>query len=282
MESRNNPDISRELNIEKYKENTTFLEKTKKKMVEMELFDKNFIDSLNFVFVENIKKEGEDEIVEYCLLEDGSLTPYNNYDFGRTKEVGIFTLSSLDKTDSLFDISTEKNKSTYIWLGNLDKSIFLSFDAVTAHETAHTKSYRAITRENESLFDKEKFKKLAMELIKDDPVFSKGKGVDLSRFDYSDENWSELYAALYHREFLRRENSDNNKMIKEWDNHIIEVADALQSAMDKFNQEKNTDIDPEIIYEDGHAFSYLLARVFEEKYKNFDERIRVLEECKKE
>lgn len=119
-------------------------------------------------------------------------------------------------------------------------------------------------------------------MVKNDSALSKKGNVDLSKFNYSDENWSELYALLYHREFLRKENSDNNKMIEEWDNHIIEVCCDLQRAMKKFNQEKGTDINPEIIYKDGHAFSFLLARVFEEKYKDFNERIKVLEQCRKE
>ncbi|MBU3965108.1 hypothetical protein KKG29_00845 [Patescibacteria group bacterium] len=282
MESRENKDISKELNIEKYKEDAILLEKAKEKMLEMGLFDKDFINSLNFVFIDAFEKDGEYQEVGYHLTEDGSIVSYNNEDSDRTKEVGVVTLSLLGKIDQFFDIHNDKNKSQHIWLGNLDKSVFLSFDAAGAHEIAHTKSYGAITREKESLFDEEKFKELVIKLIENDPVLSKDESVDFLKFNYSDENWSELYALLYHREFLRRENSDNDKMIKEWDNHIIEVANDLQGAMKKFNQEKNTNIDPEVIYKDGHAFSFLLARVFEEKYKDFNERIKVLESCKKE
>lgn len=282
MEFKENFSDSKELNLEKYKQDAIFLERAKEKILEMGLFDKDFIDGLSFILVDAFEKDGKYQEMEYRLTEDDSIVSYNNEDPDRTKEVGIVTLSLLGKIDQFFDIHNDKNKSQHVWLGNLDKSVFLSFDAAATHEVAHAKSYIAITKEKKSLFDEKKFKETVIELIKNDPVLSKDESVDLSKFDYSDENWSELYALLYHREFLRRENRNNNKMIEEWDNHITEVASDLQGVMEKFNREKNTDINPEVIYKDGHAFSYLLARVFEEKYKDFNERIKVLESCKKE
>lgn len=282
MESRESRDITKELNVEKYKENVRLLEKAKEKMLEMGLFNKDFIDGLNFIFVDAFDKDGKYQEVDYCLAEDGLIVTYDNEDSDRTKEVGIITLSYLDKIDQLFDAKNEKNKSQHIWLGDLDKSIFLSFDAAAAHEIAHAKSYSAIDKERKSLFDEEKFKRLVIELTRDESVFLKNESIDLTKFNYSDENWSELYALLYHREFLRRENSDNDKMIEDWDDHIIEIVSDLKESVKKFNKEKDTNIDPEIIYEDCHAFSFLLARVFEEKYKDFNERIKVLESCKKE
>lgn len=71
-------------------------------------------------------------------------------------------------------------------------------------------------------------------------------------------------------------------MIEEWDKHIMKVAGNLPEAMEKFNKERDTDIDSEKIYEDSHAFSFLSAKAFEGKYKDFNERIKVLEHCKKE
>lgn len=277
MESRENRDISKELNMEKYKENARLLERAKEKMLEMGLFDKDFIDGLTFVFVDSYNNK---EDVNYQLTENGLLAPYEESD--RTKEVPILTRSYLDTIDDQFNIASEKNKSQYVWLGNLDKSIFLSFDAAAVHETAHAKSYGVIDKEKKSLFDEEKFKELIVELIKDDLVLSKRESIDLSKFDYSEDDWSEIYALLYHREFLRKDNSENNKMIEEWDIHISEVASDLQESMKKFNEKKGTDIDPEVIYKDCHTLSFLLARVFEKKYKDFDKRIKALESCKKE
>lgn len=277
MESRENYDISKELNIEKYKENARLLNKTKEKILEMGLFDKDFIDGLTFVFFDNHNKE---EDVNYQLTENGLLVPYEEFD--KTKEVPIITRSYLDTIDDQFNISSDRNKSQYVWLGNLDKTIFLSFEAAAVHETAHAKSYSVIDRERKSSLDKEKFKELIAELIKDDLVLSKMESIDLSKFNYSEDDWSEIYALLYHREFLRKENSENNKMIEEWDSHISEVANDLQGAVKKFNEKRGTDIDPEVVYEDCHTLSFFLARVFEEKYKDLNERIKVLESCKKE
>lgn len=291
MESRENRDISQELNKENYKEDARLLEKTKEKMVEMGLFDKDFIDGLDFVFVDTIEKNGKHQEAEFYLSEDGLTSPYNNENSDRSKVVGIITKSYLNKINEFYnidnleqfrEIKNEKNISQHVWEKNLDKSIFLSFDAATVHEIAHAKSYNAIDKERKSFFDEEKFKNLIVDLTKTDPVFSKNESVDLSKFDYSDENWSELYALLYHREFLRREDNNNRNMIEEWDNHINEIASNLHGAVEKFNQEKGTDIKSEIIYKECHAFSFLLARIFEEKYKDFNERIKVLESCKKE
>lgn len=280
MKSEENHDISQELNKENYKEDVNLLEKAKEKMVAMELFDKKFIDGLNFTFVDITVKDGRNEEVEYRLDENGSFIPYDNENSDRSKEVGMITRSYLDKVEQLFDSKSKINKGQQVWLGKLDKTIFLSFDAAAVHEIAHAKSYDVIDEERKSLFDEEKFKDLIVEITKEDPVLSKKESVDLSKFKYSDTNWSELYALLYHREFLREDNGNNNEMIKEWDKHIIEVANDLPGAMEKLNQERNIDIDPEVIYKDGHAFSYLLARVFEEKYTDFNERIKVLEQCK--
>ncbi len=285
MEFKENRDISQEQNLEKYKEDARLLEIAKEKMLAMGFFSKEFVDGLSFVFVDSVKLYGKNQEIDFTysqITEGGLITRYNIEDSDRTKEVGIITLSYLDKIDRVFDANSDTNKSQHIFLGDLDKKVFLSFDAAAAHEIAHAKSYDAITKEKESLFDEKKFKELVIELIKNDLVLSKAGSIDLSKFNYSDENWSELYALLYQREFLRRDNDDNSKMIEEWDNHITEVACDLRGAMKKFNEKKGTNIDPEVIYEECHNFSFLLARVFEEKYKDFSERIKVLESCKKE
>lgn len=282
MESRENHDISKELNKERYREDAKLLEKAKEKMAEMEIFNKDFIESLDFVFVDITEKDGKYQEAEYRLTEDGSFILHDNKNSERAKEVGIITTSYLNKFEQLFDGKSEKRKSTHVWLGNLDKSVFLSFDAAAAHEIAHAKSYSVIDKEGKSSFDKEKFKRLIADLVRNDTVLSKPQSIDFSKFDYLDEDWSELYALLYHREFLRRENNNNNKMLEEWDKHIAEVAGDLYGAMEKFNQEKGTAIDTEIVYKDYHALSFLLARLFEEKYNDFDKRIKILESCRKE
>lgn len=251
-------------------------------MIAMGLFNKKFINGLNFTFVDIAIKDGRNEEVEYRLDENGSFIPYDNENSDRSKEVGMITKSYLDKVERLFDSKSKVNKGQRVWLGKLDKSIFLFFDAAAVHEIAHAKSYNVIDKERKSLFDEEKFKDLIVEITEEDPVLSKKESVELAKFDYFDENWSELYALLYHREFLRRDSIDNSKMLKEWDNHIIEVAHNLSGSMEKFNQEKGTNINPEVIYKECRTFSFLLARVFEEKYKDFNERIKVLEHCKKE
>lgn len=127
MESRENKDISKELNLEKYKEDARLLEKVKEKMLEIGLFDKDFISGLSFTFIDAFEKDGEYQEVEYCLAKDGSIVSYDNEDFDRTKEVGIATLSLLGKIDQFFDIHNDKNKSQDIWVGNLDKSVFSFF-----------------------------------------------------------------------------------------------------------------------------------------------------------
>lgn len=239
MESEKNRDILQELSIEKYKEDILLLEKAKEKMLKMELFSKDFIDSLNFVFIDSVKADGKNLEIDFTytqITENGLIASCNIEDLDRTKEVCIITPSYLDKIDQAFDSNSDINKSQHVLLGDLDRTVFLSFDAAAAHEIAHAKSYSAIDKDGESLLDEEKFKELVIELIKNDIVLSKEESIDLSKFDYSDENWSELYALLYQREFLRRENSDNNRMIEEWDNHITEVASDLQGSMRKFNQ----------------------------------------------
>ena len=285
MEFGENFGISRETNIEKYEEkhpekyeeNERLLERTKEKLLDMGIFDKEFINGLSFVFVDSVKKEGEGKIKEYRLNSDGSNTPINGKNLDRTRDVVTASLDYSADIDALFDISNDRIKSSYLWLGNTDTGNLMSFDAVATHEIAHAKSYQVITKEKETFFDEEKFEESIAELVGGDEALSKEGTVDLSRFEYSAEKWSELYAMLYQREYLRRKDGDNHTIIKVWDSHIVEVANDLRVAMEKFNQEKGTNIDPDIVYRDGHAFSYLMARIFEEKYIDFEERIASLE-----
>lgn len=262
---------------EKYEENQRLLERTKENLSDMGIFDREFIDGLNFVIVDSVNREGENQMQEYCLNADGSNTPMDGENWDRTRDVAIGSLDYSANIIHLFDVGSDRIKSTYLWLGDIDKSNLMSFDAIATHEIAHAKSYQAITKDKESLFDEKKFEKFSAELVEDDEVLSKEGVVDLSRFEHSAEKWSELYAVLYQREYLRRKNSDNDAIIQAWDSHIIEVANDLRGTMEKFSREKNTNIDPEIVYRDGHAFSYLMARVLEEKYKDFEERIVALE-----
>ncbi len=91
--------------------------------------------------------------------------------------------------------------------------------------------------------------------------------------------WSEIYALLYQREFLRRENPENEKKIQKWDNYIFKVANNLAEIVEKFNQRENRDIPLGLTY-NQHVLSYLLAVPLESKFKNFNESIKWLESFK--
>lgn len=272
---------------ERYEENLRSLEKAKDKFVEMGLFEKDFIDGLNFVFIDDIKKEGE-KFNNYQLTPDGKIVPL---ELDEEKLISIKTAcvysndlsgNFSERIDALFQDQEERHQSTILWIEGIDFNKFYSFDGVAVHEIAHTRSYAAITENNLLLFDREKFSSMIKEVLEGSEYSRKFKSIGFSKFDLSVFDWSELYAILYHREFLRRENKDNNKLIQDWDDQVMEIASDLKGSMKEFNRNKGTDIDPEIIYEDCHAFSFLLARFFEEKYKDFNERIKALESCKKQ
>ncbi len=286
MEFRENRDIAQELGKEKYRENVELLNKAKDRFVEMGIFEKDFINGLNFVFIDNVGQEGE-EFRNYQLAPDGKIVPLDLDEEKITgvKDVFLFTKDFsekfLENFDNLFRERDEKHQSSIIWLKGVDVGVFYSFDAMAAHESAHTKSYAAIAENGSLLFDKEKFSSMIREVLEGSGYSRKFKSIDFSKFDLSVFDWSELYALLHHREFLRKENGGNIAMIGKWDDHIADMAGDLQGSVEKFNKEKGVDIDPEVIYEDCHAFSFLLARLFEEKYEDFDERIKALETCKK-
>lgn len=288
MESIESHGISQESNKEKerYKDNVTLLEKAKDKFVEMGLFDKDFLNGLSFVFIDRIEKEG-DILQSYQLTSEGEVIPIDIDEKELTNGNNFFVYSNTildnlrDDPDSSFEKTDKKNQSTFFWLENIDFKAFYSFEAVSAHEIAHSKSYAAITEKDSLSFDQDKFKVIIKDIVENSEYSQEIKNIDFSKFDHSHYDWSELYALLYHREFLRRKNSEYENMIKEWDKYIIGLASDLEGAIKKFNKKRDTDIYLEMIYEDCHAFSFLMARVFEEKYADFNDRIKILESCKK-
>lgn len=273
------------MNIEKqsiekaqnYKEEILKFQKAKEKMTFFGFFDKEFIDNLNiYIAAPNEEKGLKDVLLTLDnQLVDNPKDKFNN--FNHEKDVFIPSLFAFLK-------EFENSHIMKIWFKDVDFENLYSFDAVAVHEIAHTKSFQLISpkenykyfsREIESnYFNQEKFINKMDGIFLEELSFQNIKNVDFFKFDFSLRDWSEIYALLYQREFLRKDNSDNEEKIEKWDNHILKASEEIGEMV------INKEIPSDEFYE-SHSLSYLLARSLEKRFKDFSERIKYLESFKK-
>ncbi len=278
--------------IQNYQENFLLLERAKEKAVDTGIFEYDFVRDLNFEFVADIRKEGEN-IRGYQLKPDNRIETFPEKEREKRdliKEL-YFRLPSklyLEKIHNLTAQNFEEDTFKKIWYEDIDMKNLYSFFGVAVHEMAHIKSFNLISPSNKETkegikkseyFNSEYFSKQIGELIKEDALLKNLQNVDFKKFKLDLLAWSEIYALLYQREFLRRENPENEKKIQKWDNYIFKVANNLAEIVEKFNQRENRDIPLGLTY-NQHVLSYLLAVPLESKFKNFNESIKWLESFK--
>jgi len=278
--------------IENYQEGLILLESAKEKSIELGLFEKDLLEDLNYIIGDfKIKeKNGEEiELAELGRRENITDKRFNEPDkLDKAKDVRIFSKPFLLFIEKSFDnlspkIVEDLDLNDRHLVGHLfikpdTIKLLYQFDAVAVHEIAHAKSYRAI---NERKFNQQEFADKIKDLIKENKIDKRFGEINFNNFQFSQKEWSEIYALLYQREFLIRKNSDNKTEIQKWDRDILDVANNLDDAIKELNQKTGKSISPDVIYQENHTLSFLLSRSLEERFKNFDERIKFLESFKK-
>ncbi len=107
-------------------------------------------------------------------------------------------------------------------------------------------------------------------------------GLDFNKFEYSVYEWSEIYADLYKREYLRRLSPEGEELIQSYNERIYRSARDLKKAAESLSEEFQMEIDPDLIYKDMHVLVYLLAGIIEKQHPDFEERMKYVESLGRE
>ena len=167
-----------------YQETSLLIENVKEEAVKAEIFDKSFLNDLNFHFMADFKKEG-DNFNTYEVKSDGSMEIIDdeNMPIGSDKDVYVFS-KSFYKIDGW--LSDDFGKEFYnkeelneriiskSFIENTDFNLLYSFDSIVAHEIAHAKSFGLIPLKSDN-FNHNKFENQIKEIIKNDLIFTKNK-----------------------------------------------------------------------------------------------------------
>ncbi len=263
-----------------YRQDIQQFEKTKEKIISLGIFDRRFINGLNIYIATSNMGKGHRNIP--CVTLENKAVLIEQDKFNHETDV-IIPSASLINLDKIY-ADNKEGLHNKIWFEDIDFENLYSFDATTVHEIAHAKSFKLIPPKGayeyfsgkivSDYFNQKKFQAETKEIIKRETNLQKLINVDFSKFNFSLRSWTEIYAFLYQREFLRMINPDNKNKIQEWDKHVLEVSEKMGSMI------INKEISPDKFYE-NHIFSFLLAAPLEEKFKDFDERIKFLESFKK-
>ncbi|MCL4437664.1 hypothetical protein M1513_01335 [Patescibacteria group bacterium] len=263
-------------NGQNYQENLRLLENANQRFEQLGLFSEELINDLKFEFYGDFRKE-KGGLVAYKLNKNNLLESAESDRPNVTKDVRILSSEALKKHKEFsFDVD-DKHLIAQIWLEGSDMNTLYSFNAVTAHEIAHAKSYRVVPP-NSELFNKEQFFKEIKNLAHQDQKLEATK-IDFSRFysNYATTQWSELYAMIYQREFVRRDKPSNEKYIKDWDDLILQRAGDLDESAKNLSSSRGRNLSPDLIYSENHTLSFLMSRVIENKYPDFEQRVNFLE-----
>lgn len=258
-EAFNNPESSLE-------EDRKILDTTKEAVVRLGLFDKEYLDGLNYQFLgrTGTVKVSTDEDPE----QDVHIPPQAMMDMAVNRE--------------WWGDRSPVTRIPYIWYGREDVPIWQKMgklDATIAHELGHPKSYRIYSPDDET-FPSKNFKENV--LLMDKTELGDTPGLDFNKFDFSVYEWSEIYADMYKREYLRRSSGEGEGLIRSYDGRIYRTARDLKKAAEDISEEFQMQIDPDLIYEDMHVLVYLLAGIIEKQHPDFEERMKYVESLGRE
>jgi len=277
--------IEKEQKMQSYEANMENLNNVKERIVLLGIFDREFLSSLNFKIIGDFKIEnGQPKNFELNSENQLIEQEHTRIDWGR--DVPVLSEDLVARFQAFEIEMTDIQASELIWFKDQAMVELYSFAAGVVHEVAHARSFQQIPPTNENFgnerFDKKKFLELLWEVIKNDEEFDALKeNIDFNKFRNSLAEWSEIYALLYQREFLRRSDSKNEGIIEKWDQHILDSVKHIPEAINNLSQRTGRQMKPEMIYQDNHTLSFLVAKAFEKRFQNFDERIKALESVKK-
>jgi hypothetical protein len=249
-------------------EDRKVLEATKEAVVKLGLFDKEYLDGLNYQFLDNT----------------GTVEESGDNDPQRDVHIPPQAMMEMALNRELWGDRSPVTRIPYIWFGKEDVAIWKDMgrlDATIVHELGHPKSYRIFPPEDENRpFPSETFRKNVLAMDKNE--LGNTPGLDFNKFEYSIYEWSEIYADMYKREYLRRSLPEGEDLIQSYDERIYQAARDLKKAAEGLSEEFQMHIDPDLIYEDMHVLVYLLAGIIEKQHPDFEERMKYVESLGRE
>jgi len=247
-------------------EDREVLEATKEAVVKLGLFDKEYLDGLNYKFLDNT----------------GTVEESADDDPQRDVHIPPRAMMEMALNREWWGDRSAVTRIPYIWSGREDIALWkrmASFDATVVHEFGHPKSYRIFNPED-GTFPSETFRKNILAMDKTE--LGETPGLDFNKFEYSVYEWSEIYAEMYKREYLRRSSAEGEELIRSYDDRILRSARDLKKAAEGLSEEFQMQIDPDLIYEDMHVLVYLLAGIIEKQHPDFQERVKYVESLGRE
>jgi len=265
-----------------YEKNVRTLEAAKENFATLGIFNKEFLESLQFTLADDVRAE-HGEFRSYALLPDGSVRAIEQAREDLTKDVPILSERLVERL-SRWDVPmNDRHATNMLWLENPGFNRLYSFEACAAHEIAHTQSFRFITPDNNEKFtspqyDSEKLSEVLSKILAHSSI---SRAIDFSRFRNTFAEWTEIYAILHQREYLRRADPKNEELLREWDGAIEETAGTIRARLDELNHKTGRAMTEDMIYEENHTLSLLCAGLLEKEIPDFRKRIELLESCKR-
>ncbi|MDO8470117.1 MAG: hypothetical protein Q7S84_03855 [bacterium] len=279
-----------ERNRERYQEDLARLEAAKERLVATKLFSQEFLDSLRFVFGDEIKQEDDGTITTFVLNPDGTRTPLAGLN---DKKVDVAVLSAvlLERVHEFAVPVDDMHASMELWMRTPVWRDIYSFDAVAVHEVAHAESFRVIpvgtALERRPIpFARSKFVNLVQSLVRGDDELRRiddaDNTIDFSKFRMNLMEWSEVYAQVYQREFNRRSDPNGTTNVAVWDADIADTAEHITDRLRELSEKTGRDLDKSHVYNECHALSLLVTSALERTFPKFEDRIAALAGCRQE
>ena len=276
---------------ETYERNRALLEGAKEKAISLGIFSRSFLEKLNFHFLADYKKAG-DEFESFELIPGDKTEPterFNETDWDWLNNVPVLSQNMVQRMIGGQNfLPTDTHFMQRIWLDHTNLKELYSFEAVVVHETAHAKSYQYIHPEtgenfNESPeFDADRFYSTIQDLTKENSELDEMKSViDFKQFRFTISDWSEIYAQLYQREFLRRSRPDAEKAVEDFDTMAREVTRNLPEEIKRLSETTGRPLSKNLLYQENHTLSFFIPQAIEKKFPKFENRIKFLEQCGK-
>ncbi len=243
------------------------------------IFNEEFIDTEDLVFFD-IKNKYK----PHHKFKEGSVTKtsedeYVLDDFLRGKKTNFVGIHTKKDFEEFMESGLEEKNVFDIYFFN--KS--LTYDEFVTHELAHglfdrkyKDEYGKYENEDEisDVSDeyREKIKDIIILLVK-----NKYQSLTMKNFVFNRQQIAEIFAYLYEREFCRR-SADNVEMHTELDKKIEKFGKNPEKFIDKINKQDNKNFNLiNNVYAVSHTLSFIVAKLLEDKYPDFEERMNIFE-----
>ncbi|MFA5986773.1 MAG: hypothetical protein WC819_05505 [Parcubacteria group bacterium] len=159
----------------------------------------------------------------------------------------------------------------------------ITYEEFIAHEIAHNQfdlkyfdkfgEYEEVDGKTDVANEyRKKLKDIIIPLVKEYYQY-----VEMEKFTFKRQQIAEIYAFLYQREFCKR-SGINNDMHNKLDIKSQEFFRDPQKMLETFNKENNHDFSIEgHVYNESHVLSLAVARLIEEKYPNWEDRMAIFQ-----